>query len=294
MEMQTSKHPTRNIDVALLRAFAATSVTGNMTLAAEMLNRTQGAVSQQIARLEALFGTQLFDRRPGTMRLTADGERLLVGAHRMIADNDALFALMKDETTEPELRLGMPPDIVGAIAPPALRAFRDLRPNVNVILVSQGTRQLRAMIDRGDVDLALTTDAAPRADGGALFEGNLVWVGAQNGTAHMLRPMPVALGEHECAFRAATVNALVTAGTDWRSVFQIGSLEPVLASIAADTAIGVFVEQTVPPSLTRITDAALPKLPVVYVNLHHKRKEMGKAANDLITCLQNSTKFLSA
>ena len=52
----------RDIDTALLRAFIAVVETGSVTGAAALLNLTQAAVSQQLKRLEELFGTQLFER----------------------------------------------------------------------------------------------------------------------------------------------------------------------------------------------------------------------------------------
>ena len=294
--MQMAKHPrpVRNVDLALLRAFDAIAVTGSVTLAAEMLHRTQGAVSQQIARLEAFFGTRLFDRGPGPMRLTADGERLLVSAHRIIAENDAMVAMMEGEATDTELFVGMPPDIVGAFAPRVLRAFREIHPEARVTLVSHGSRRLRELVDRGDVDVALTTDAAPGIGDSAVFVANLVWVGAPNGAAHTRQPVPVALGEEECAFRAATVSALVAAGVNWRSALQIGSLEPVLACLAADAAVGVFIEHTLPPGLMRVTDSVLPDLPVAYVNLYSGRSAGTPLVDDLIRCLRDATATLAA
>ena len=40
----------RNIDVAIARAFLAVVETGSVTLAAQQLNVTQGAISQQLRR----------------------------------------------------------------------------------------------------------------------------------------------------------------------------------------------------------------------------------------------------
>ena len=53
---------TRDIDIALLRAFVAVVETGSVTSAARLLNRTQAAVSLQIKRLEELLDQQLFKR----------------------------------------------------------------------------------------------------------------------------------------------------------------------------------------------------------------------------------------
>ena len=53
----------RDIDIALLRAFVAVVETGSVTEAAGLLNLTQAAVSQQLKRLEELFGAEFFERQ---------------------------------------------------------------------------------------------------------------------------------------------------------------------------------------------------------------------------------------
>ena len=52
----------RNIDVSVARAFLAVVETGSVTLAARQLDLTQGAISQQIRRLEELSVGRLFVR----------------------------------------------------------------------------------------------------------------------------------------------------------------------------------------------------------------------------------------
>lgn len=55
MKSNTTPVPLRNIDVAFARAFVASAETGGMTAAGRLQNLTQGAVSQQIKRLEDLL-----------------------------------------------------------------------------------------------------------------------------------------------------------------------------------------------------------------------------------------------
>lgn len=43
---------TRNLDLDLIRTFVAVAESGSMTVAANLLHMTQGAVSQQVKRLE--------------------------------------------------------------------------------------------------------------------------------------------------------------------------------------------------------------------------------------------------
>ena len=89
----------RNIDTSLLRAFVAVAETSGMTTAANLLNLTQAAVSQQIKRLEDAFEAPLFERERKGLRLTSAGERLFVKAKRMLALNDDIWAEMTTPIT---------------------------------------------------------------------------------------------------------------------------------------------------------------------------------------------------
>ena len=102
----------RNIDVGLLRAFGAVVEMGSVTRAAHLLSLTQAAVSQQLKRLEELFGVELFDRSNRTLRATAAGERLLAHAQTMMTMNDAVWGLISKPHYESEIRVGIPHDVV--------------------------------------------------------------------------------------------------------------------------------------------------------------------------------------
>ena len=74
----------QNLDTSLIRTFVAVAESASMTAAANALNLTQGAVSQQVKRLEEVLGCQLFARDRRNLRLTADGERLFGKAKRAL------------------------------------------------------------------------------------------------------------------------------------------------------------------------------------------------------------------
>lgn len=257
----------RDIDVALLRAFVAVAETGRMIRAARVVGRSQGAVSQQILRLEALFGVTLFDRRADAVRLTADGERLMARAHRLISLNDQVMNEMREVPFVGEVRLGVPPDIVAMLMPPILRAFSQAYPNVLVTLVSATSDVLAGQLERRDVDLAILTEAARGGQGEHLLTDRLTWVGARGGEAFRKRPLSVALGPEQSGFRQAAVKALTNAGVDWRPICQVGSLEPVFATLEADMAVAVFLSRTVPDWLEPVAVEHLPPLPPFHVNL---------------------------
>ena len=257
----------KDIDVSLLRAFVAVAETGRMTTAARVVNLSQGAVSQQIKRLEELFGLRLFDRQANAARLTRDGERLIGRAHRLIALNDEIMEQMHDAEFAGAVRLGVPHDVVGVLMPPILRAFRQEHPNVLVTLVSDTTQALQALLIDGGIDLTLTTESKPGDRDQLLLTDRLVWVGAKGGDAYRRRPLSVALGQESCAFRASAVQALTKAKIEWRAICQVGSLEPVFATLEADMAVAPFLSRTVPERLARLSDPGLPPLPQHHINL---------------------------
>ncbi|MCC2675271.1 MAG: transcriptional regulator, LysR family-like protein, partial [Ramlibacter sp.] len=64
------------IDLNLLRLFDAVYRTGNVSRAAELLDLTQPAASQGLARLRALINDPLFMRAAGGVRPTPKAQRL--------------------------------------------------------------------------------------------------------------------------------------------------------------------------------------------------------------------------
>ncbi|RUU53982.1 LysR family transcriptional regulator, partial [Mesorhizobium sp. M2C.T.Ca.TU.002.02.1.1] len=82
----------RDLDMTLIRTFVTTADKASMTAAANALHLTQGAVSQQVKRLEEVLGQSLFERDRRGLRLTRSGERLLEKARRLLRLNDEILA----------------------------------------------------------------------------------------------------------------------------------------------------------------------------------------------------------
>jgi DNA-binding transcriptional LysR family regulator len=259
----------RDIDTALVRAFVAVVETGSVTGAAALLNLTQAAVSQQLKRLEELFGTPLFERHHKRLSLRPNGERLLSYAQRLIALNDETWGAMSAPVYEGEVRLGVPHDIVGPHLPPILRRFDQAWPRVRVSLQCSTTPRLLELLRKGDIDLTLTTEQRCGANGEILLEDELVWAGASNGAAHRRDPLPLSLGDEKCAFRAVVLKVLRDVGRDWRPVCEVSSMEPLLASIEADLAVSALLRTTIPSYLQVIErEPRLPRLPTFFINMY--------------------------
>jgi DNA-binding transcriptional LysR family regulator len=260
---------TRDLDLALLRAFTAVVDAGSVTGAARILNRTQAAVSLQIKRLEEALGQTLFERHHKRLVLAPAGEELLGFAQRLVAMNDEVWDRMTTPVFEGEVRLGVPVDLIPAYVPPILRRFNSTWPRVQVSLIAKNSADLLEDMNRGEVDLSLTTDELDDRRGERLKTDKLVWVGAPGGTAHRATPLPVSLGGKNCRFRPIAIDALRKSGRDWRVVLQVANQDAVNATVAAGLCVSLLLEETVPHGLEALNGAAgLPELPKFAINLH--------------------------
>lgn len=81
-----------HLDPRLLRAFVTVAEELHFTRAAARLYLAQQALSRDVRRLERELGAELFLRTTRQVVLTADGERLLPHARRVLAAQDDLLA----------------------------------------------------------------------------------------------------------------------------------------------------------------------------------------------------------
>ncbi|HXF54017.1 MAG TPA: LysR family transcriptional regulator [Hyphomicrobiaceae bacterium] len=278
----------RDIDTALLRAFLAVVETGSVTSAARLLNLTQAAVSQQIKRLEELFGSPLFERAHKRLVLAPAGERLILNAERLVALNDETWGLMTTPHFEGEVRLGVPCDIVASYMPPILKRFNAVWPRVRVSLSCGESVNLLAELAAGKIDLTFTTETGCGAEGETLHTDRLVWVGLPGGDAHTRDPLPISVGGPTCMFRPAVLEALRRCGRDWRIVCEISNMEAIFATISAGLAIAPMLRATVPAQFIALgTASGLPQLPEFRINLYAPKTTTNDIARELASHIRH-------
>lgn len=278
----------RNLDVALLRTFVTAADHASMTAAGNVLNLTQSAVSQQIARLESVAGP-VFVREHRRIKLTATGERLLTKARRLLALNDELWREMTPAPLNTPVRLGAPHDLTGTWLVPILKGFAQAHPLVEIALICAASQDLLQSVADGTVDLALVEEPAGPTRGTCLMVDRLVWVGARGGSAYLKTPLPVSLVADTCAFRPVVLEALSANGMTWRTFYDSGSIEATNATVRADLAVTAWLVSTVPDDLAALpSDAGLPALPYFAVNLHRPKGQATPATIELGRYIQQS------
>lgn len=271
----------RNLDTTLMRTFVTVADKASMTAAANALHLTQGAVSQQVRRLEEALGRSLFERDRRGLRLTSSGERLFGKAKRLLSLNDEIWAEMAANVVAGQVRFGVPYDLVGTTLAPVLKAYAQTHPQVEISLVCASSPELAAALAAGTIDLAVIEERVGASDGECLAIDRLVWVGAKGGVARAKRPLPVSMVADSCAFRPVVLSALHEHGLEWRTVFENGNIDATTATVRSDLAVTTWLASTVPADLEILSsDGALPPLPNFAISLHLPRHGVGPAAQE--------------
>lgn len=123
----------------------------HFTRAAQALNLTQPAVSQQIHRLEDHYGAKLVMISGKGVRLTAAGEALLRYAHLQLANETQLLAQL--DHIEPPLRIGATLSIADYYLPSGLVPYLE-RTGEPVSVTVQNTQTILELLLTNGLDCA--------------------------------------------------------------------------------------------------------------------------------------------
>ncbi|MEE4359946.1 MAG: LysR family transcriptional regulator [Pseudomonadales bacterium] len=148
------------VELRLLRTLVALRDTGSLVEAAERVNLTQSALSHQMKDLEDRLGSPLFVRKTRPVRFTGAGRRLLALADRVLPEIRAAEQDLKRLAGGEAGRLFMAIECHSCFdwLLPAIEAFRDTWPDVELDLSSAFSFEPLPALARGDLDLVITSD----------------------------------------------------------------------------------------------------------------------------------------
>ncbi|ATW52870.1 LysR family transcriptional regulator [Streptomyces xantholiticus] len=153
------------LDIRKLVLLREVEASGSIAAAAQALNYTRSAVSQQLSALEAETGVALVDRGSRRAGLTVAGRALVAHTERILERLEAAESVLLAVTggVVGELRVGVPFHEGPALLVPALTRLRaehpDLRITLHGVAASEGREAVR--LGRLDVVMAARYDQVP-------------------------------------------------------------------------------------------------------------------------------------
>lgn len=270
----------RDLDLTLLRNFAIIARTGSISLASLQVGRTQSTLSMQMQRLEDQIGQALLHRSGSGVRLTAAGEKLLAHAEFLLARHDDILADMDGTALRGAVSLGCPEDYSIAFLPGILKSFFARHPDVELRMVCAPTTELRPLLTRRQIDVALIS-IADVANSEVLRREDFVWVGNAPEPDILDHPnLPLALSAPTTLDYRAACDAMEAINRRYRVAFASNSLAGLIAIARSGHAISALTRTAVPPDLHIIT-AGLPPLPTIGIALEYAEARPSSAAKAL-------------
>jgi DNA-binding transcriptional LysR family regulator len=142
------------VELRALRYFVEVVRQQSFTVAAEQMFVTQPTISKMVKSLEDEIGSPLLLRDGRQMVLTDAGRIVYQRGQDVLAAHARLQAELNDLDTlgRGELAIGIPP-MGGSLFTPAIAAFRQRYPKIELKLFEQGSRAIETALINGELEL---------------------------------------------------------------------------------------------------------------------------------------------
>ena len=269
----------RMLEHDLLRVFIAVVDYGGYTAAAQMLNRTQAAVSQQIRRLEESAQVALFQHPRRTVQLTEQGVTLLGYARRLVSLNDEALSSLRSDEISGRVRIGANNFYATTILPPLLAEFCAQHPEVQIEMHTGVAADMEKRLG-STFDLAINIHETGKGRGTLLRRAQACWVTSLHHSPHRQTPVPLALLPQGSLMRTWAIAALAEVRRPWHLAQESSNIAALEAATMAGLAVGVFHLTHIPTDKLRVLteEDGFPALPVADVCLETAERYLPKAA----------------
>lgn len=272
------------LDLDALRSFVTGMECGSFALAAQRLARSTSAVSAQLKKLESQCGAALVVKQGRHLALTAEGEKLMSYARRLLALNDETLRALQGERLTGEIHLGMQEDFGESLMPGILGKFTRHHPQVRIVARVDRNGPLRQALAEQTLDLALLWQTEDQGPG--LGRCPLAWIAHPDFDVRAWlasgEPLPLVMFDSPCLMRSRAIACLDAAGIPWQVVFVSHSLSGIWAAVQAGLGLTVRSRIGMPGNL-RPAGGSLPSPGNLAVSLQQPpRQEPHSAAVTLL------------
>jgi len=280
---------TPNLDIDQLKTFLAIVDTGTYTRAGEETNKTQSAVSMQMKRLEETLGRPLFVKDGRGIRLTADGERLIEYARKLVLLSDEAVSYFTKPDIAGTVRFGTPDDYADIFLPEILARFHRTHPSVNVEVECHPSDILAERIRNSELDVAAVTFNGGDVYGEALTSAELVWVTSQRHATHAMDVLPVAAASSSCSWRKLVEDALNRITRSYRIAYISPNFSTIQACVQQGLAVSAMPMICVKPGMRVLTEAeGFPRLGAFDIGLMQRPGKLSRGAQALAQHVRES------
>ncbi|XQM37392.1 Hydrogen peroxide-inducible genes activator [Cupriavidus sp. H19C3] len=265
----------KRLNLDYLHTFVTVVAHGNFSAAAQRLELTQPAVSQQIRQLERSLGAPLLERVGRRVHVTAAGAELLAHAAPIHAAVDAAVEAVTHRAAGPAgpVRIGTGATACIFLLPPLLRDLRERHPDLELAVTTGNTADVVKAVEENLLDIGLVTlpvasrslDVTPVMEDEFLLFAPASMALPARMTAAALATRPL------LAFEGGNTRRLADAwfardGIGVKPVMSLGSVEAIKELVAAGLGCAILPAMAVRREAARAEVVVRPLSP----RLHRK------------------------
>ena len=253
----------------------------SLSKAAARLYLSQPTLTKFLKKIEAEYGTPLFDRVGKTVRLTDAGQTFLGYARTLLATaQQAQAALQPAKQISGSLRIALADSVCSTFLPGLLKRYHALCPQVELVLCTATADGMLQMLGTNQIDLAYTLDQP-------LLQPNLVLAadvpepvcfiapsahplaGQETVTLEELPRQEFLLTERGMSYRDALDQCLAARGLAIHPYLELGSAALLCQMVEQGMGLSFLPEYIVRPALAAGRLARL-NVPDCTVEMHRQ------------------------
>lgn len=271
------------MDIELYRTFLAICDSKSFTLAAQQVNRTQSAVSQQVKRLEDMLGHPLFERSATHVDVTPFGKALINHARIIVETQASILETFKRAQFAGTIIVGVADAYVNRILKDVLTEFARLFPDAVISIVIDDSLGLSRRLADGSIDMAFITEGNAPTRGPIAFTDRVVVVGPEKGELWKADPIPLIVWDVRNEDEAPLIKYLNDQKRGFRTAVVCRSVQAQHMAITAGLGVGVLVEGSMVPGERAYLEAeGFPVLKHLNIRLDRSYANRSRTIQQLI------------
>lgn len=285
-----------NLPTELLRSLITVSDLGGYTKAAEVLNRSQPAISLQMRRLEDLVGKKLIVHDGKQMKFTEAGLKLSAYARQILHLNDDAMEQFRPSNLSGTIKIGLPTDYAVSYLQDVVLQFTHDHPDTQLeIHCDLSTNLLDSLYaDQTQLIVALVSEEKSQYLVHA-WEERPVWAVSKGSKIKRQSPIPLVGHFENCEYRKRMTSALKKIDRKWRIAYASPDISGVQDAVEAGFGVTALTRATLTPKMRRLTEAdGFPMLEKIRIGLFYKLPRVTepgrKLANELINHIDVATR----
>jgi DNA-binding transcriptional LysR family regulator len=249
-----------NVPTELLRTLVTVCELRSFTKAAQLLQLTQPAVSEQIRKLEIIIGREIINRRLSGINLTPSGVEVLKSAQRLLSINDQIVFECGTEVGLQVIRFGVPNLLAPVMLPSIVREVRAHAPDAHLQICCENSPSLLRMLRLGYLDITFAYfEPGDGTDAVASWVEELGWVRAADFEMAAGEPVPLISSPSLLQVDRTAVEMLKRAKLRYRIMFSAVDFGARFAAAAAGLGYMPLTKRITPAGLVR-EERLLPPL----------------------------------